>query len=668
MHNISEISAETLTNPEFTPDKLSIMKLRDSSFLNSRDYLSAPTTPTGIRKSFDFSNGLDYSKSDSMARSSRQISSSTRLSNSFRQSQGGLKVSMELTRQAEGKFFALMDLVSNASREATSLKEIWSALIQERESLTRERENLLETITEVTETLERTESQQHSHGREHEQRKNQVEKLLVELSLALNSIAEHEKKGTSRDHELLRARNELQNLRDSVSRSTITHDKLKSDFQDIESRIRIVEDERDHAKRHADKYQEESRTLNREHTDLKSKFIETTSKLESARKEILSFTDRLKISEMDRDNYLVDKERLQELLRKANLKNEETSLELIELTEKHEHHLRDINKSRETIRDLESDVDKFSTTVDHLRREIKTKTISYDEAEARAAELSLKFEHLKRENNMTKDKLSILEVERSEQQEIIDRIREESRLALVEKNTLRDELEMWRHRTGDHQRTISQLQESLRKAESSLVEVRSEVHTLSDRLTIAERERSEARDKHGHHSGEISHLKEKLVIVQAELRSMSESRDRLREELHEAKLRYEEVTETMTEYRDSSGGFEFEIEHLRSMLRESREQKERAITARNAADRERDEYISRYEEKCREMERFEQSASSQFHSRMSSGGGRTSSRVVSRTNTVNTSGTAVHSGNGNGNGFGQGSEFRSGEQQSGSME
>jgi hypothetical protein len=118
MHNISEISTETLTNPEVTPEELSIMKLKDAVSLSNRQFLSQPGTPTGNRKSFDFSNGLEAGRSSSLARSSRQFSSSTRRSNTFRQSSGGGKLSMELTRRAEGKFFALMDLVSNASREA----------------------------------------------------------------------------------------------------------------------------------------------------------------------------------------------------------------------------------------------------------------------------------------------------------------------------------------------------------------------------------------------------------------------------------------------------------------------------------------------------------------------------------------------------------------------
>ncbi|KAL2069848.1 hypothetical protein VTL71DRAFT_14527 [Oculimacula yallundae] len=676
MHNISEISEATLINPGFTPDKLALMKLRNSESLNN---LSSHNLSSSERRGRSFSvssRNLDHGRSSSLARSSRHVSSSVRRSGSFRHSQSGLNISMELTRQAEGKFFALMDLVSSASREAASLKEIWSGLVSERESLTREREELLETVNEVTETLERTESEHHHHGHEHEQRKTQVEKLLVELSHAMNTISEHEKRNTSRDHDLLQTRNELQNLRSTLSRTTIAHDKFKSDFEASESRIRILEDERDHAKTTADKYQEDWRTLTREHTDVKSKYTDTTIRLETMRREVTSITERLRISEMDRDTYLNEKERLQELLRKANLKHEETSSGLLNLTEQHEHSLREIIKFKEVIRDQESEVARHTNTVDTLRRELKTKTTSFEEAETRAQEISLKFEHLRRDHTITKDRLNTLEQERVEQTEVINQVREECRLALVEQDTLRGEAEMWKNVAGDHQRLITRLQETQRKNEYSLVAVQSEVQTLTSRLSDSEHERSAAHEHHTKDMSEIASLKEKLLIIQSELRKTQENRDHLHSELHDFKRQYEEVTETMTEFRDSSGSYESEIERLHSMLQEAREEKEVAITARNEADRQRDDYIARYDEKCRAMERSHQLSSSGFISRMrteSAAGGefkRSSTRVISSSGTMNTDGTVLHNEYGNGHGHGHGHHHNISDdlEHSGSME
>ncbi|KAI7138508.1 hypothetical protein KC352_g30182, partial [Hortaea werneckii] len=78
------------------------------------------------------------------------------------------------------------------------------------------------------------------------------------------------------------------------------------------------------------------------------------------------------------------------------------------------------------------------------------------------------------------------------------------------------------------------------------------------------------------------------------------------------------------------------------LLREAREQREAAVTARVAADSERDRSNSLYEEKCREYERLVESSSRASFSRTHShshghshGGNRSSSvRIFSRGSTA----------------------------------
>jgi chromosome segregation ATPase len=227
-------------------------------------------------------------------------------------------------------------------------------------------------------------------------------------------------------------------------------------------------------------------------------------------------------------------------------------------------------------------------------------------------------------------------LERSELRDSIERSREEHRLIVIARDQLKEDLEDERRKSADGHRRIVVLEESLRRAELTVTEVRSEIHTLNERLKISTREGEEDRIKNGHLAKEVADLKEKLVIFQAEIRTLTEARDRAYKELNNWKHKYEEITETVTEYRDDSGELEFEIESLRSLLREAREQKERAISARHAADRERDEYIAKYDEKCRELERYEESASSHYHAHIRGEG------KSSFTRTVSTSGTTIH--------------------------
>lgn len=154
---MTDISAVT---SDITPEKLTILKLKSGL---ARDVLSEPSSPTGHHRSFSFGGSGRHS---SMAvRSTRQTSSSSRRASSFLQSHRS-KMSTELTSQAEGKFFALMDLMATASREASSLKEAWARIIADRDALIRERDELVVRVEEVTETLERKESEYGHHGHE----------------------------------------------------------------------------------------------------------------------------------------------------------------------------------------------------------------------------------------------------------------------------------------------------------------------------------------------------------------------------------------------------------------------------------------------------------------------------------------------------------------------
>lgn len=118
--------------------------------------------------------------------------------------------------------------------------------------------------------------------------------------------------------------------------------------------------------------------------------------------------------------------------------------------------------------------------------------------------------------------------------------------------------------------------------------------------------------------------------------TLTETRDSIREEIHTWKHKYELVSETVTEFHDSSSELEYEIENLRIMLREAREQKEKAISLRNSADRERDEALAKYEQKCREMERWEESMSSHLHQHGHRHGRSSTRSVVYRTTSGST--------------------------------
>jgi len=644
--------------PEITPEKLTIMKLKASGLGGiDRDVFSEPSSPSRNR-SFSFgsqANGMSHGASHGAShsssigrRSARQSSSLSRRSSSFLQSHRNT-MSMELTSQAEGKLFAFVDTMSSAAREAASLKESWARMMAERDSLLRERDELLVTVEEVTEEFQRKDAEHSHHGHEHGERKRQIEKLILELTAAMTAIAEHKKKLADRDRDLQSVRHELHELHSSVSLTHTDRERTKTELEGAYAKLKMCEDERDSARLDADRHHNELRNLLREHTEVKSKYNEASSKFEFTRKEVLALTDRIKVFELERDEHLHEKDRLHDELKRLRFRADDTTREFTELTERHDRVQRELHKLKETIRLIETERDDFSITIENLRREVKAKATGWEESDARCDDLTLKHEHIKREVVSLKDKLRDVEMERTDLREAVERSREDHRLIVIERDQVKQDLHDEQRKVEDGHRRVNVLEESLRRSELNITEIKTEIITLTERNKVLHREGDESRGKHGHLTAEIASLMEKLALFEAEISSLKYARDRAHSDLNAWKHKYEEITETITTYEDSSAEFEFEITSLRTLLSEAREQKERAIAARYAADRERDEYITKYEEKCREMERFEENASSVYHASGGGGGGRKShiSRIVSST------GTAVHhEGAGNGHNHG----------------
>jgi chromosome segregation ATPase len=195
----------------------------------------------------------------------------------------------------------------------------------------------------------------------------------------------------------------------------------------------------------------------------------------------------------------------------------------------------------------------------------------------------------------------------------------------MEKERLQNDYYSICKKAESSQRQILVLQESLRRTESTLKEKTELIHSLHERIERIEGERDEAQHKCGTLSTEVSELQTSIVSIRLELEVATEERESFREKFQECETRYEEIRESYNEFEQGSSGTEYELANLRTMLREVREQKEKAITMRSTADRERDEAISRYEEKCREIERLEENFSQQFHSH-----GRAGGRTVTR--------------------------------------
>ncbi|KAK5027949.1 hypothetical protein LTS07_006825 [Exophiala sideris] len=128
--------------------------------------------------------------------------------------------------------------------------------------------------------------------------------------------------------------------------------------------------------------------------------------------------------------------------------------------------------------------------------------------------------------------------------------------------------------------------ENLLKAEDKVSELHVEITSLDDQVLHAHRERDEA---------QVRALRERIVALEQEKREAVDGRTEVSAELERVRSEYTPISETMTSFHHDTEDLEQDIETLQALVCEAQEQ------------RERDTYISRYDDKCRELERLRES-------------------------------------------------------------
>ena len=589
-----------------------------------------PSSPTGsVRSSF----------SSSRRRVSRHSHRSSGFSRSHRS-----EVSNELTLQAESEFLALMELMSGISRRSSSLKEVWMKIISERESYALEMDRMYEQFDEYTETIERHQREQHSHSHEHEERKKEITKLRLDLELAISSSSEFKRKLSDRDVELGEAHHEIAELKDVYKYLKEEHEETKKTLEETQLKLVASLKACHHAEEDAKKHHRDLDSLDLKYVELQTSHTELSTKFESTHKEVISLKQSNSVYKKEKHEWLHEKGELEDGLRKCNHRNEELKRRAKELTEsfeKKKHELtetiekkkHELHETKETLSKVKYDKEELHQKVKELKRELEEEHCRWEDAEDRCGKWKLKWEHSEREITSLREDLSIIEIEQTELRETLTKKTEEYRRLVIDKKQLEKDHHGKCKESEDRHRDILVLQESLRRTETTLKEKTELIHTLHERIERIERDRDEARSKCGDLQIALTGHQTSIVSLKLDIETITEERDSFREKFHDCETKYEEVCESVTEYHEGNSSFEYEITNLRAMLREVREEREKAITMRITADRERDEATSRYEAKCREMDKLEDSFAHRLHGhdRFHGHGSRSSgSRTVSK--------------------------------------
>ncbi|WYZ37989.1 hypothetical protein EsH8_II_001495 [Colletotrichum jinshuiense] len=604
----SEMSGLTITDRS-RPRRLPRPDM--THFHSDRAFMSRPDSPTGsIRSSYT-----------TRRRMSRESWSGGGFQRHHRS-----EVSKELTAQAEGEFFALTEIMANMSRRSLSLKEVWNKIKEERDSCYSEIEWMSERFDEMTETIERKDREHGHHNHEHEERKQELVKIRLELTAALNSATDFKKRVVERDNECRTLRHEIAETRDSLTYTRKEHEETKKTSEQTRLALIATEAARFELEDKCGKLRGERDSLDLKYTELQSRYSELGSKFESTHKELVQVKQTNMTLKKEKHEWLHNEGELEEKLRKSEHKHDELRRkfkELEELYEKKKHEFKDV---QETMTRVKHEKEEIEQIVERLKREVEEEHGRWQEAEDRCGKWKLKWEHSEREIVSVREELSRIEITQTELQEVISKKTEELHLLIIEKKRIQEEGDRASSRADENHRQLLLVQETLSHTESMLRKTEEEMHSKTERIERLELDYTVARDQVKDLEIEIENHRSSVATLRLEIGTLTGQCGALKEKCHDWERKYEDVYESVTEYEEGSSGYEFELSSLRTMLRETREQKELAITARNTADRERDEAIGRFEEKCREMERLEERMSAQLHEQSHRSGTRTVTR------------------------------------------
>jgi chromosome segregation ATPase len=497
-----------------------------------------------------------------------------------------------------------MELMSGITLRSTSLKEVWRKLISERESHASEIEHMYERIEEFTETIERHEKEKHSHSHDHEERKKELVRLQFDLKIAIEATSGYKKKLADRDCELEKAHGEISEMTDNFKYLKEEHEVTKSTLEKTQLKLVASEEHCRHAKAEAEKHHGEIRSWKHKYLELETSRTEINTKFESTHKELHSVKHINSTLRKERSEWIHEKDELEEEVRKCKHHEQEHKRKLKEVTESYEKKTHEVHELTEKVTKIKHEREELHKEVKTLKSQIEEAHHKWEAADHTCRKWKRKWDECERDLLIVREELGVLQVTHTETTETLTKKTEEIRTLIIEKDQLIEDHHAKCAEATESHRQILVLQESLRRTEVSIKEKLEIIHTHTERIERLTHDLTICRKARDDLSAELLVQQNTNISLNLSLETLTSEHTSVREKLHECETRYEAVHASMTEYHESSGDFEEEIESLNVLVEEAREQRDRAVKMRVEADRQRDEYVGRYEAKCREVERL----------------------------------------------------------------
>ncbi|ETS82713.1 hypothetical protein PFICI_04589 [Pestalotiopsis fici W106-1] len=529
-----------------------------------------------------------------------------------------IEFSEELSAREKSLFMETVEAMEQLAHQSSSMKSLFATMTAERRDIVVTLKQYYARLDRLTLLIQELEEKQKKLKRENESGKTSMLKLTFKLKEAETSIDTYKDKVREREGTISKFQIELEKTQNEIDEIRKTHTMKEAEWTRTQGTIEAVERERDIAQEiiidlraQLDKYKENESKMQQSN-------LVVTEKNEILRRELDLVRGQLTTSERMSDELAHMKRGLEDENRtkQSRIKDLETKLE--EANEQYEQIMESYNEVQSVNVTLKSQNSILEQKVRYLKQALQDTNNKLEEAQRKAENASNTVEHLTSKLAMAQKECEALRVEITKMSEKVSKKQEELRIAINEKERILQEYRREMVKSEESNRKVAALEESLRRAESSLKEKTQLHYTLTERIGKMERELNDAVSKYGSLASENKKLEAQASSLQAQIIEVTTRYENASEKLRESEGNDEDLTEKLREAYADHAELERQNAELRRLLNNTREQMDSAISSRVVADQERDQAITRYEEKGREMQKTleerQEAASRHFHS------------------------------------------------------
>ena len=328
------------------------------------------------------------------------------------------------------------------------------------------------------------------------------------------------------------------------------------------------------------------------------------SEVEPTQKEITQLKHANLVYKKDKQEWILEKEKLEEGNRKWKHTNEKLEHRTREMEESYEKRVRELEEGFEKVR---KEREELKANVKNLTTKLNDEQRRQEDAEENCKKWKSKYEHLERENLTTQDEIQTLRATNAKDSETITKITEEKRSLAAQKKKQEEDYHQASDLAKEYHRQITAHKETIHHMETTIKEKTELIHTHIERIKRLEGERDTAENRCRDLDTTLSKRSSTIHELNMRITNLTSECDALNEKCAELEDRCDEMYEEFTETTTGSTYFEAENEKLLGRLSEACKERDDAILTRTTLTHQLRKAEEKFETLRKEMETQEAS-------------------------------------------------------------